>query len=38
MSLIGMRILDEEALLRRSLPGYEEYCQMVPYRLIPHVW
>jgi protein-S-isoprenylcysteine O-methyltransferase Ste14 len=33
-----LRLLDEEKLLRQSLPGYEEYCQKVPYRLIPHIW
>ena len=32
------RILDEEAFLRRSLPGYAEYMQQVRYRLIPGVW
>ena len=36
--LIRLRVLDEEMLLRRSLPGYEEYCGRVPYRLVPHIW
>ena len=35
---IVLRILDEEKLLRESLPGYEEYCRKVPYRIVPHVW
>ncbi len=35
---IVVRILDEEMLLRQSLPGYEEYCKQVTSRLIPHVW
>ena len=25
-------------LLRRSLTGYEEYCQKVKYRLLPFIW
>jgi len=33
-----VRLLDEEKLLRQSLPGYIEYCQKVPCRLIPHLW
>lgn len=36
--LIMLRILDEEKLLRESLPGYPDYCRNVPYRLIPRVW
>ncbi|HLW63890.1 MAG TPA: isoprenylcysteine carboxylmethyltransferase family protein [Gemmataceae bacterium] len=32
------RLLDEEQLLARDLPGYVEYMQRVRYRLIPHVW
>jgi protein-S-isoprenylcysteine O-methyltransferase Ste14 len=32
------RILDEEALLKRELPGYTDYTQTVRYRLVPHVW
>jgi protein-S-isoprenylcysteine O-methyltransferase Ste14 len=32
------RIKDEEQLLRRSLTGYEEYCQKVKYRLLPFIW
>jgi protein-S-isoprenylcysteine O-methyltransferase Ste14 len=32
------RLLDEEAFLERSLPGYREYAQRVRYRLVPFVW
>ena len=30
--------LDEERLLKAELPGYTEYTQKVPYRLVPHLW
>lgn len=36
--VIILRLLDEEKLLHQSLSGYEEYCQTVQYRLIPHIW
>ena len=32
------RILDEEQLLQRDLPGYGDYMRKVRYRLVPHVW
>jgi protein-S-isoprenylcysteine O-methyltransferase Ste14 len=32
------RILDEEKLLSKDLPGYREYEQKVRYRLVPHLW
>ena len=32
------RILDEEKLLKRDLPGYTEYMQKVRYRLVPYLW
>ncbi len=32
------RLLNEEEVLKRDLPGYTEYCQKVKYRLIPFVW
>jgi protein-S-isoprenylcysteine O-methyltransferase Ste14 len=32
------RLLDEEKILARDLPGYTEYMKRVTYRLIPHVW
>ncbi len=33
-----VRIRNEEEVLRRELPGYEEYRQKVRYRLVPFVW
>ena len=32
------RLLDEERILARDLPGYVEYCRRVRYRLIPGIW
>jgi protein-S-isoprenylcysteine O-methyltransferase Ste14 len=32
------RILDEEKLLKKELPGYSEYLQKVHYRLVPFLW
>ncbi len=32
------RARDEERFLMANLPGYEEYCQIVRYRLVPRVW
>jgi protein-S-isoprenylcysteine O-methyltransferase Ste14 len=32
------RLLDEERLLARDLPGYTDYQRQVPYRLVPFVW
>ena len=36
--IIVVRLLDEEELLSRELPGYEAYKKKVKYRLIPFVW
>ena len=33
-----LRILNEESVLIRELPGYKEYCQKTKYRLIPFLW
>jgi len=33
-----LRIKNEEDLLLRDLPGYQNYCTKTPYRLIPLVW
>jgi protein-S-isoprenylcysteine O-methyltransferase Ste14 len=33
-----IRLLNEEKVLRRELPGYTEYCLHTRYRLIPFVW
>src|SRR5215510_14437690 len=38
MPFLIWRLLDEERLLARSLPGYTEYQQHVRYRLVPFVW
>lgn len=35
---IAWRARDEERFLLRNLSGYEHYCQMVRYRLVPFVW
>ena len=32
------RLLNEEDVLRRDLPGYAEYCQGTRHHLIPYVW
>jgi len=36
--MLVFRILNEEEVLRRGLPGYKEYCKKVRYRLIPFIW
>jgi protein-S-isoprenylcysteine O-methyltransferase Ste14 len=36
--VLVMRILDEEILLNRDLPGYSEYTHQVRDRLIPGIW
>ncbi len=36
--LIIRRIRGEERLLKKELPGYEDYMERVKYRLIPFVW
>jgi protein-S-isoprenylcysteine O-methyltransferase Ste14 len=36
--VIAARLLDEERYLSKNLPGYEQYCRKVRYRLLPHVW
>ena len=33
-----IRLSLEERFLRRELPGYSEYAERVPHRLIPGVW
>jgi protein-S-isoprenylcysteine O-methyltransferase Ste14 len=38
LALLAIRISIEEALLRRELPGYEEYTHRTRFRLVPHVW
>jgi protein-S-isoprenylcysteine O-methyltransferase Ste14 len=36
--LLAVRLLDEEKLLRRELPGYPEYCRRTRHRLFPGIW
>lgn len=35
---VGVRLVDEERHLRKSLPGYDAYCDQVRWRLIPGIW
>jgi protein-S-isoprenylcysteine O-methyltransferase Ste14 len=36
--ILVWRILNEEEVLLRDLPGYREYVQTVKYRLVPGIW
>ncbi|MBO7301114.1 MAG: isoprenylcysteine carboxylmethyltransferase family protein [Bacteroidaceae bacterium] len=36
--IIAKRIRNEEAVLRKGLTGYDDYCMKVKYRIIPFVW
>jgi len=36
--VLVLRLLNEEKMLRRELPGYVDYCRRTRYRLIPFVW
>ena len=36
--VLVIRILDEEKVLVKDLPGYTEYEQKVRYRLVPYLW
>jgi protein-S-isoprenylcysteine O-methyltransferase Ste14 len=38
LPLFVLRLLNEEKVLRRDLPGYAEYCKGTPYRLVPYIW
>ena len=38
LPLIAGRMADEERLLIRKLPGYADYCERVPWRMIPQIW
>ncbi|CAG0993070.1 protein-S-isoprenylcysteine O-methyltransferase [Methanosarcinales archaeon] len=38
LPLIVMRLLNEEEVLLRELPGYREYCQKTRYHLVPFIW
>ena len=36
--VLAFRLLGEEKVLRRDLPGYTEYCARTRFRLVPGVW
>lgn len=36
--IIALRISNEEKVLKRNLPRYEEYCRRVKYRVVPLIW
>ena len=36
--ILVVRILNEEQVLERDLPGYREYKQKTKYRLLPGIW
>jgi protein-S-isoprenylcysteine O-methyltransferase Ste14 len=36
--ILMWRIIDEEAMLRQDLQGYDAYAEKVRYRLLPYVW
>jgi protein-S-isoprenylcysteine O-methyltransferase Ste14 len=36
--VLAWRLLEEERLLARELPGYAEYQARVRYRLVPYLW
>ena len=36
--LLIYRLVHEERMLRKELPGYIEYCERTPWRLVPGVW
>jgi protein-S-isoprenylcysteine O-methyltransferase Ste14 len=38
LPVLFWRLLDEERILRRDLPGYNEYASRVRQRLIPYIW
>jgi protein-S-isoprenylcysteine O-methyltransferase Ste14 len=36
--VLAWRLLDEEKILQRDLPGYTDYMLRVRFRLVPFVW
>jgi protein-S-isoprenylcysteine O-methyltransferase Ste14 len=38
IGVLAWRLLDEERVLKRDLPGYADYCRQVRSRLVPGVW
>ena len=38
VSVIVLRLMDEERFLSQRLPGYREYLSKIKYRLVPFIW
>ena len=38
IATLAWRLLDEERVLKRDLPGYLDYCRRVRFRLVPGLW
>lgn len=38
MAVVVQRTALEDSLLQAKLPGYRDYAERVPYRLIPDIW
>ena len=38
MPVLIWRLLEEEKLLAKNLPGYADYMNKVKYRLVPFIW
>jgi len=38
LAVLVWRLLDEEKILQRDLPGYAEYMRRVRFRLVPFIW
>lgn len=36
--VLAFRVIHEERVLRRDLPGYTEYCERTHFRLVPGLW
>lgn len=36
--MLAIRLLNEENVLKKDLPGYEEYMSKVKFRLVPYIW
>jgi protein-S-isoprenylcysteine O-methyltransferase Ste14 len=37
-SILAVRVIGEERVLHKNLPGYGGYCKRVRSRLVPFVW
>ena len=37
-AILGYRIVNEEKVLGEGLPGCNESCQRVMFRMIPYIW